>query len=102
VVTRTILASRRQSLLPFVQLSLHALNDFLGVLAEAHDHNRSDDLALTVELRNSAAQLRAARNRSQIPHKHRRSGSGVVTHHRVLDVLDGLDIAAPADRKSVV
>src|SRR6185369_8728786 len=87
----------RQSFLQLLDLDLDPVDDILGVLAVAHDHDAADRLTLTVHVEHAAPDGAPHLHRTQVPEVNRRAAH-VGRHHDVLQVGLGFHVAAAADQ----
>ena len=95
VVGRDHLDARGQRRLELLQLCLDARDDVERVLPIAHDDDAADHVALPVQVRDAAPQLRAQGHRPDIPDGNR--GAVHRLEHGALEILDRFHISAAAD-----
>ncbi len=87
-----------QSLLQLGQLRLYVLDHLPGIRAEANHHDAAHGFALAVQFRKSAADLRSVLHGCDVLQEDRRAVP-VYTHGRLVEVVEGLDIAQAPDHE---
>ena len=87
-----------QSFLQLRELRLYVLDHLMGIRAVANHHDAAHRFTLAVQFRESAADFRAVLHCGDVLQQDRRAVP-VHTHSRLVEVLEGLDIAQAPDHE---
>ena len=77
----------RQRGLNLIKFGLHAVNHAQGVFAGAHDHHPAHRVALAVQVRNAAANVRAQRDLANVLHRDGHTAPRIAAHHDAPQVV---------------